>query len=135
MVNLALQYADVAPEAYYTEAVRWATEEGIVNGFSSTAFGPNDPITREQLAAILFRLAAKKGWNVSSAGSTLPDFADRDQISSWAGEAMSWAYTHGVVTGKGANRLDPAGTATRAEAAAMIVRFGQLAASGDSTKQ
>ena len=135
VVNLALQYADVAPEAYYTEAVRWATAEGIVNGFSSTAFGPNDPITREQLAAILFRLAAKKGWNVSSAGSTLPDFADRDQISSWAGEAMSWAYTHGVVTGKGANRLDPAGTATRAEAAAMIVRFGQLAASGDSTKQ
>ena len=69
--------------------------------------------------------------NTSSAGLTVPEFADRSQIAAWAAEAMSWGCTRGILTGKSANRVDPTGTATRAEAAAMIVRFRNLGTAGE----
>jgi len=124
-------FTDVPAGAYYAEAVRWAAANGVVKGVSSTEFGPYKNITRQELVTILWRLAAKKGLNTSNAGLTVPEFADRSQIAAWAAEAMSWGCTRGILTGKSANRVDPTGTATRAEAAAMIVRFRNLATAGE----
>lgn len=124
-------FTDVPAGAYYAEAVRWAAANGVVKGVSSTEFGPSKNITRQELVTILWRLAAKKGLNTSNAGLTVPEFADRSQIAAWAAEAMSWGCTRGILTGKSANRVDPTGTATRAEAAAMIVRFRNLATAGE----
>ena len=124
-------FKDVPAGAYYAEAVRWAAANGVVKGVSSTEFGPSKNITRQELVTILWRLAAKKGLNTSNAGLTVPEFADRSQIAAWAAEAMSWGCTRGILTGKSANRVDPTGTATRAEAAAMIVRFRNLGTAGE----
>ena len=124
-------FTDVPAGAYYAEAVRWAAANGVVKGVSSTEFGPSKNITRQELVTILWRLAAKKGMNTSNAGLTVPEFADRSQIAAWAAEAMSWGCTRGILTGKSANRVDPTGTATRAEAAAMIVRFRNLGTAGE----
>ena len=124
-------FTDVSAGAYYAEAVRWAAANGVVKGVSSTEFGPSKNITRQELVTILWRLAAKKGLNTSNAGLTVPEFADRSQIAAWAAEAMSWGCTRGILTGKSANRVDPTGTATRAEAAAMIVRFRNLGTAGE----
>lgn len=124
-------FTDVPAGAYYAEAVRWAAANGVVKGISSTEFGPSKNITRQELVTILWRLAAKKGLNTSNAGLTVPEFADRSQIAAWAAEAMSWGCTRGILTGKSANRVDPTGTATRAEAAAMIVRFRNLGTAGE----
>ena len=124
-------FTDVPAGAYYAEAVRWAAANGVVKGVSSTEFGPSKNITRQELVTILWRLAAKKGLNTSNAGLTVPEFADRSQIAAWAAEAMGWGCTRGILTGKSANRVDPTGTATRAEAAAMIVRFRNLGTAGE----
>ena len=124
-------FTDVPAGAYYVEAVRWAAANGVVKGVSSTEFGPSKNITRQELVTILWRLAAKKGLNTSNAGLTVPEFADHSQIAAWAAEAMSWGCTRGILTGKSANRVDPTGTATRAEAAAMIVRFRNLGTAGE----
>lgn len=105
-------FTDVPAGAYYAEAVRWAAANGIVKGVSSTEFGPSRNITRQELVTILWRLAAKKGLNTSNAGLVAPEFADRSQIAAWAAEAMSWGSTRGILNGKGANRVDPNGTAT-----------------------
>ncbi len=128
--NAVMPFTDVPAGAYYEEAVRWAAGVGVVKGISATEFGPNQNITRQELATILWRLAGEKGMSISNAGQTVPDFADRSQIATWAGQAISWAYTRGIVAGKGANCVDPTGTATRAEAAAMIVRFRNLSPAG-----
>ena len=126
VVNYAMSYTDVVADKWYTEAVRWATAEGIVLGHSDTVFAPNDAITREQMAAILWRYAKYLGMDVSSNGIVMPDFADRDDIAAWAGEAMSWAYSRGIIQGKSDDCLAPNGSATRAEAATMLVRFLKL---------
>lgn len=131
--SAAASFTDVPAGAYYAEAVRWAAANGVVKGVSNTEFGPSRNITRQELVTILWRLAAKKGLNTSNAGLTVPEFSDRSQIAAWAAEAVSWGCTRGILTGKGANRVDPTGTATRAEAAAMIVRFRNLGTAG--TKQ
>jgi len=130
-VSAQTSFTDVPAGAYYAEAVRWAAANGVVKGVSSTEFGPSKNITRQELVTILWRLAAKKGLNTSNAGLTVPEFADRSQIAAWAAEAMSWGCTRGILTGKSANRVDPTGTATRAEAAAMIVRFRNLGTAGE----
>ena len=126
-------FTDVVKGSYYEDAVNWAAEKNIVNGYSATKFAPDDLITRQQLAAILWRYAQYKGVDVSANGTTMPDFADRSQIASYAAEAMSWAYSRGIVNGVGGNRLDPNGGATRAQAATMILRYLKLS-EGSQTK-
>ena len=124
-VNYALPFDDVAEGAWYTEAVRWAASEGIVTGMSATAFEPNAPITREQFAAILYRYAQKTGADVSAGEDTnILSYADALDVSEYAVPAMQWACGAGVIQGSGAN-LNPKDGATRAEAAAMLMRFCQ----------
>ncbi len=122
-VNYALPFDDVAEGAWYSEAVRWAASEGIVTGTSATAFEPNAPITREQFAAILYRYAQKTGADVSAGEDTnILSYADALDVSEYAVPAMQWACGAGVIQGSGAN-LNPKDGATRAEAAAMLMRF------------
>ena len=130
-VTRADTFTDVVSGSWYEKAVIWAAANGIVTGYGDGRFGPGDPIPRQQLTAILWRFAQYKGYDVRANGTTMPDFVDRGQIASWAGEAVSWAYSRGVLTGKDGNVLDPTGGATRMEAAAMLARFLQLPKSSD----
>ncbi len=118
----AASFTDVASGAYYANAVAWANANGIVSGYGSGKFGPNDKVTREQLAAILYRYAQYKKYDVSGANS-LDGYADAQSVSSYAVPALQWANAAGVVTGKSGSKLDPKGYATRAEVAAMLMRF------------
>ena len=118
-VNYLMKYNDVATSAWYAEAVRWASAEGIVSGYGDT-FGPEDPITREQLALILYGYAKLNEADTEQGGMSIREYADYGRISSWALEAMDWAVNAGILSGKSASTLDPTGTATRAEAAQML---------------
>ena len=118
----ASQFTDVAAGAWYAKAVAWAASRDIVNGTSATTFSPNSPITREQLAAILYRYAAYKGCEVSQRGD-LTQFVDAGQIHTYAREALSWANRMELIQGKGKGILDPRGLAARAQVAAMLQRF------------
>lgn len=111
-------FTDVAPGAWYAPAIRWAASQGVLEGYGGGRFGPEDAITREQLAAMLWRYAGKPG----AAGSG-PDFTDADKISGYALSALRWAVEQGIVQGRGGGILDPAGTATRAEAAQMVMKY------------
>ena len=113
-----LVFPDVAEGKYYADAVRWGTETGVVKGYDTGNYGPNDPVTREQLAAILYRCAGSP-----AVSNLLPDFADADKISGYARNAMCWAVDKGIVTGKDGGILDPLGSATRAEVAQMLMRY------------
>lgn len=115
------QFQDVAEDAYYAEAIRWAAENRIVTGYGSNRFGPDDPITREQLAAILYRYAQYKELD-TSASDSLKGFTDASKISTYAKEAMGWACAVGLLQGSH-NALDPQGNATRAQVAAILYRF------------
>lgn len=111
-------FLDVKDDQYYTEAVAWAAANGIVKGYGNGNFGPEDAVTREQLAAILYRYAGSP----ASTG-TLNAFTDGDKASDYALDALKWAISQGIIQGKGDGILDPAGKATRAEVAAMLQRF------------
>lgn len=125
-VNYAMQFEDVARNTWYTEAVRWAASEKIVEGYSAKAFGPNDPITREQMAAILYRYAQYCGYSVSAGNAVdLDSFRDGDAASAYAVPALCWAYAEGILEGRGDRMLVPTGTATRAEVAAILMRFNE----------
>lgn len=120
----AASFTDVASGAYYANAVAWANANGIVSGYGSGKFGPNDKVTREQLAAILYRYAQYKKYDVSVGEDTnILSYDDAQSISSYAIPAIQWACGAGVVTGKFGSKLDPKGNATRAEVAAMLMRF------------
>ncbi len=114
-------FTDVASGRYYSTAVAWAAKNGIVEGMTSTTFAPNQAITREQLASILYRYAKWLGF--SGAGSDISGYTDAGKVSSYAYDAMSWAVKTGVVTGTSARVLDPQGTASRAAAAQMFMNF------------
>lgn len=120
----ASTFADVEPGSWYTDAVAWASSVGIVNGTSATTFDPNGSVTREQIAAILYRYAKTKGWNVNGA-SSLNVFADGSQVSEWAVRSMEWTYAKGLITSKDAGRLDPRGQASRAEVATILMRLSE----------
>ncbi len=123
-VNYALPFTDVSGGEWYAEAVRWAAGEGIVNGVSETEFAPNAAVTREQLAAILHRYAQHKGYDVSIGESTnILSYSDFASISEYAISAMQWACGEGIITGVTESTLEPRGTATRAQSAAMLMRF------------
>lgn len=117
------RFTDVAAGQWYTQAVEWAASQGIVDGYGSGAFGPEDHITREQLAAILYRYARYKGADTSASGD-LTSFSDVGRVSPWAMESLGWANGTGLVTGKNGNLLDPLGSATRAEVATILMRMG-----------
>ena len=114
-------FPDVKPDAWYTEAVDWASQTDIVSG-TGAGFDPEGSVTREQIASILYRYAKLKGWDVSKTAN-LQDFADGTDTSAWATRAMEWAYAEKLITGKDGNRLDPQGQATRAEVAAILMRL------------
>ena len=115
-------FSDVETGTWYTDAVAWAAENGIVNGVSDTEFAPGDDITREQLAAILYRYAAYQGYDVSQRAD-LSGFGDASSISGYAQEALSWAHAQGLVLGFEDGSLRPQGTASRAQIAAVLMRF------------
>ena len=102
--------------------MNWAAAEGIVNGYSDSAFGPNDAITREQMAAILMNYVQYKGQDVS-ARADLSAYSDAESVSAWAEEAMSWAHAEGLINGMSDTELAPKGHATRAQVAAILQRF------------
>ena len=129
VVNYLMQFKDVAADKWYTEAIRWAASEGIVNGYSADQFAPNDAITREQLATILYRYEQYKGGGFKDMWMFLLDYPDRDEVSEWAYEAMCWMTMNDVISGiadGGTTVLDPRGSATRAQVATILWRFCEL---------
>ena len=120
-----LPFADVAADAWYAEAVRWAYAAGVINGVSTTAFDPESPVTREQMVTMLVRYAEKTG-AVTDARSDLSQFSDAAQVSAYAREAVRWAVAVGLLRGMGNSCLEPQGTATRAEVATLLMRFAAL---------
>ena len=115
-------FTDVEAGKWYADAITWTAENGIFAGYGKDKFGPNDPITREQLAAIFYRYAGYKGYDLTVKGN-LDKFKNADKVTDYAKTAMGWAVGSGLVKGKSGNLLDPQGTATRAEIAAMLHRF------------
>ena len=115
-------FTDVEAGMWYTDAITWAAENGIFAGYSMDKFGPDDPITREQLTAIFYRYADYKGYKLTVTGN-LNKFEDADKITDYAKMVMQWAVGNGLIKGKAETLLDPQGTATRAEIAAMLHRF------------
>lgn len=117
-------FTDVEIGRYYTTAVAWACRNGIADGMGESTFGPNDAITREELVTLMYRYAQYFGH--SCIGTSIEGFADAGSVSSYAYNAMCWAYKAGVVTGTTGSRLNPQGTASRAEAAQMIMSFSSF---------
>lgn len=115
-------FTDVAAGKWFAKAVAWAAANGIVNGYGSGLFGPNDPVTREQLAAILYRYAVYGGMTAVTLEENLGSFADTAQLSAYAIQAMNWAVSQGLINGSGSN-LVPKAQATRAQVAAIIHRY------------
>ncbi|MBQ9932233.1 MAG: choice-of-anchor I family protein [Ruminiclostridium sp.] len=114
-------FADVKEGAYYAQAIDWAAENGIVNGTSDTTFAPDQSVTRQQLAAILYRYSQYKGYDVTAQGD-LTTFGDWEQVSDYAVEAMEWAVGSSLIQGIDDN-LVPGGSATRAQLATIFSRF------------
>ena len=115
-------FTDVEAGRWYADAITWTTENGIFAGYSKDKFGPDDPITREQLTAIFYRYADYKGYKLTIT-ENLDKFEDADKIMDYAKMVMQWAVGNGLIKGKSENLLDPQGTATRAEISAMLHRF------------
>ena len=115
-------YNDVPAATWYSNAVKWATDKGIAYGYGGGKFGPNDPVTREQMAAFLMRYAKFKGKSPSPSGS-LSGYTDAGKVSSWAVDAMKWTVANGIIVGTSATTLEPGGNATRAQFAAIAHRY------------
>ena len=118
----ACDFTDVAAGQYYTDAVAWAAENHLVNGYGDGTFGPNDNITREQMSALLYRYAEFKGYDLTARGD-LSGYTDASQISDYAVTAMQWATAEGLVNGMGDGTLAPRGNSTRAQIATILMRF------------
>ena len=114
-------FEDVANGTWYSDAIAWANENGIVEGYGNT-FAPNGEVTREQIAVIMHRYAEYIGISTNHEGD-LEQFHDHDKTSVWAREAKKWAIGAGLITGKSDTVLDPAGNATRAEVATILQRL------------
>lgn len=117
-------FTDVTDGSWYSSAVSWAVENGIVNGTSDTAFSPDKSITRQEIAAILQRYAKYKNADVTQTAD-LSSYADNSEIASWASDAMAWAVKSGVITGATSTTLAPSSNATRAQVATMLMRYMQ----------
>ena len=119
-------FTDVFSDAWYADAITWAEANCIIVGNGEGLYAPDDPITREQFAVMLYRYVQSKGGGFTGDWMFQPDCADEAEISDWAYEAMCWCSMNGIVEGKGDDILDPKGKATRAEASAMLMRFLEL---------
>ena len=115
------QFLDVQSGAWYAKAVNWAAEHKLVTGYGGKKFGPEDPVTRQQMVAIMYQYAKMKGYDTKSSGS-LDGFSDRNKVSDWALEPMKWAVGHKVISGTGKG-IEPNGTATRAQIAVILQAF------------
>ena len=115
-VKASTGFSDVTAGTWYSDAVEWAAQNGIINGYGGGRFGPDDPVTREQLATVLWRYAGSP----AAAGE---DYADESAIAAFAAGAVDWARSCGAMTGKGENRFDPKGGATRAELAMVLLNY------------
>ena len=124
-VTEAASFSDVAEGKYYTDAVAWANANGIVTGYEDGTFAPNQAITREQLAVILYRYAQFMKED-TTATAALDQFSDAASVGGYAADAMSWAVAEGIVTGMTDGTLSPKTGASRAQVAVMLVRFGDL---------
>ena len=123
-VTYTMPFDDVDIDGYYAEAVRWAASEGIIMGVSENKFGSNENITREQIAAIMFRYAKYKGYDVSVGENTnILSYTDAESISEYAVESVQYAVGAGLMTGKTDTTINPKDNATRAEIAAILQRF------------
>ena len=116
-------FDDIDPEGYYAKALRWAVSEEIAAGMSDTEFAPNDPITREQIAAIMFRYAKLKGNAPQGAWAIALDYQDTGEIADWAMESVMFCKLKGIMLGDDTNAFRPKNNATRAETAAIVQRF------------
>ena len=121
-------FTDVTSADWFADAVGWAAANGVVSGVSAGTFAPNDPLTREQLALILYRYAQYKSYDTTQGGMAVREFSDYSTISSWALEAMDWAVNAGLLSGTGNGMLSPAGTATRAQVAQILMNFCETVA-------
>ncbi|MBQ7661737.1 MAG: S-layer homology domain-containing protein [Clostridia bacterium] len=123
VVNYAMNYTDVAKDAWYADAIRFATAQGLMSGYGNGKFGPNDAMTREQLVALMYRYAQLKNADVTIGEDTnILSYGDVQTVSEWAIPAMQWACGSGILNGIDGN-LVPAGKASRAQVATMIMRF------------
>ena len=118
----ASNFTDVEQNQYYTEAVAWASANGIVSGYGNGNFGPNDTITREQMASILYRYAQYKNYNTNNTNN-LSNYTDVGEISPYAVTAIQWANGTGLITGVTNTTLVPKGSATRAQVSSILMRF------------
>ena len=121
-VSGAATFSDVAAGAWYADAVNWTAAQGIVAGMGENSFAPDASVTREQLSLILYGYARYKGYD-TSASVSLSGYADRDSVAVWAADSMGWAVSEGLISGRPGGYLDPAGTATRAEVAQILMNF------------
>ena len=121
-VSESMTFQDVPGSQWYAEAIRWAAANGIVTGYNATAFGPNDKITREQMATILYRYSGYKGYDVS-AQADLNAYVDAAMVGDWAKSGMAWANANGLISGMPGNRLEPQGSAVRCQTATILMRF------------
>ena len=115
-------FTDVDSGTWYTDPIAWAAANGVVEGTTPTTFAPNAPVTREQMATILYRYLAAKGYDVT-ARADLSDYTDAEKISAYAKDAMSWANALGLITGDTPATLTPQASATRAQVATILMRF------------
>jgi hypothetical protein len=120
--NGGASFTDAAPGQWYSDAITWASANGIVNGVGDNRFAPDENVTREQFAAILYNYAKYKNQNVTGTAD-LATYTDAGEISGWATDAMAWASSTGLITGRTPTTLAPQGTATRAEAAMLLQRY------------
>jgi hypothetical protein len=123
-------FSDLDTGKWFSDAVAWAAENGIVQGYADGRFGTDDAVTREQIVTILFRYAAYKGMDVSGRAD-ISTFSDAASVPSWAAEAMSWAVSAGLIRGRDDNTISPTDSATRAEFATIIMRFLDLDGASD----
>ena len=123
VVNYLMRFEDVDQDTWYAEAIRWAASEGIVQGYDATTFAPDDSITREQMATMLYRYIQKNGGGFTGMWMFLLDYTDRAEISDWAYESVCYMTMHGLMQGKDNKVFDPSSNATRAEVATLFQRY------------
>ncbi len=115
-------FSDVENGSWYTDAVAWAASKGIVNGYGDGRFGPNDEVTREQMAVIMYNFTKAMGYDVTG-NASLDKFSDNASVDSWAADAMKWAVGAGIMNGNADGTLNPRGTATRAQVATIMMNY------------